>query len=73
MSEFFSRIYRFLFGPFEETEVHVVKAGDTLSWIAAKRLSDARRWPEIADLNDIRSPYLLHVGQVLKLPKWRAD
>ena len=45
-----------------------VVAGQTLSGIAAKELGDHRRWTEIADLNGIRDPRTLRVGQVLTLP-----
>jgi nucleoid-associated protein YgaU len=31
-------------------------------------LGDARRWREIADLNGIRDPRAITVGQVLRLP-----
>lgn len=47
---------------------YTVKAGDTLSLIAAQQLGDANRWQEIADLNGIQDPRALRVGQVLQLP-----
>lgn len=47
---------------------YTVKAGDTLSAIAARELGDSSRWTDIADLNGIRDPRKLRVGQVLKLP-----
>lgn len=50
------------------TGPYVVRAGDTLAAIAARRLGDFRRWNEIADLNGIRDPRRLKVGQELKLP-----
>lgn len=50
-------------------EVYVVKAGDTLSSIAAKKLGKAGRWREIAKLNGLRDPNSLRVGQRLRLPE----
>ena len=51
--------------------VHVVRAGETLTGIAAARLDDGRRWREIWDLNrsSLPSSERLAVGQVLRLPK----
>jgi hypothetical protein len=42
--------------------------GDTLSSVAARELGDYTRWPEIADLNGLRDPDRLTVGQTLRLP-----
>lgn len=47
---------------------YTVRAGDTLSAIAARLLGNAKRWPEIAKANSIRDPRALRVGQVLRLP-----
>lgn len=46
-------------------EVH---SGDTLYEIAQRELGNGNRWQEIADLNGIRDPRRLAVGQVLRLP-----
>lgn len=48
--------------------VYIVRSGDTLSGIAAKELGDYRRSREIADLNEIRDPNTIRVGQRLRLP-----
>jgi hypothetical protein len=42
--------------------------GDDLLSIAARELGDASRWVEIAQLNGIRDPRTVVVGQVIKLP-----
>jgi len=47
---------------------YVVQPGDSLSTIAARRLGNAARWPEIAQRNRLRDPSALLVGQVLDLP-----
>jgi hypothetical protein len=47
---------------------YTVRQGDTLASIASEQLGDYRRWPEISDLNDIRDPRRVRVGQVLRLP-----
>lgn len=47
---------------------HRVRHGETLSSIAASDLGDASRWKEIAQLNDIRDPRSLKVGDVLRMP-----
>lgn len=50
--------------------VYTVKAGDTLSGIAADQLGSAQRWREILDLNSDRidSPTEIYRGLRLKLP-----
>lgn len=47
---------------------YTVRAGDTLSAIAARELGSAARFTEIAELNDLDDPDLITVGQVLTLP-----
>ncbi len=44
---------------------HTVRSGETL-WALQQRYGI--RWQAIAEVNGIRSPYWLHVGQVLTLP-----
>lgn len=46
---------------------YVVKAGDTLSKIAATVYGNANRWPEIAKLNGLRNPTAIKPGQRLKV------
>ncbi|MEV0526647.1 LysM domain-containing protein [Streptomyces sp. NPDC050439] len=48
---------------------YTVREHDTLSKIAKTRLGSAARWGEIAKLNGIKDPYVIHAGQKLKLPK----
>jgi len=52
---------------------YTVKAGDTLSSIAAQLLGSSQQWPAIATLNGIRDGNRLKVGQVLKLPASTAN
>ena len=46
---------------------YVVKKGDTLWAIAKEQLHDANKWQEIARVNNIKAPYTIRAGQVLKL------
>ncbi|MGH2612272.1 MAG: LysM peptidoglycan-binding domain-containing protein, partial [Rhabdochlamydiaceae bacterium] len=46
-----------------------VQYGDCLWFIAKKFLGSPTRWKEIANLNNLRSPDQLYVGQLLILPK----
>jgi nucleoid-associated protein YgaU len=52
-------------------ELHKIKRGDTLSGIAARKLGDAGRWPEIARLNRdiVPDPDEIVPGQVLVILK----
>lgn len=50
------------------TKLYVVKAGDTLSSIAAKLLGDHKKWTAIATLNHIRDPKAIRPGQKLRIP-----
>ena len=45
-----------------------VVAGDTLSKIAARRLGDGKRWPELARANALTATSILRIGQTLHLP-----
>lgn len=47
---------------------YTVKRGDTLGAIAVRFFGNYRRYADIAKLNGIRDPNLIHVGQVLRLP-----
>lgn len=47
---------------------YTVKKGDTLQKIAAKLLKKSSRWKDIANLNNIRDPKKIKVGQRLKVP-----
>ncbi|MDB5099743.1 MAG: hypothetical protein JWM80_4164 [Cyanobacteria bacterium RYN_339] len=50
---------------------HTVKLGDSLSAIAAAKLGDASRWPEIYAMNkDVigSNPNMIYPGQALKMP-----
>lgn len=47
---------------------YTVRAGDTLSTIAARMLGNASAWTQIASLNGIRDPNVIQPGQVLRLP-----
>jgi LysM repeat protein len=49
-------------------EEYIVQYGDTLPVIAKNELGNEARWLEIAQLNNITSPYQLFVGQKIKLP-----
>lgn len=48
--------------------VYVVRAGDTLTQIASAELGTATRYREIAELNALEPPYVLKVGQELRMP-----
>lgn len=69
-------------GPAPGGGTHTVVAGDSLSSIAAARLGDASRYPEIFALNQGRpqavggtltDPSVLRVGWVLRLPAGGGD
>lgn len=49
---------------------YIVKKGDTLSGIGAKLKID---WKKIADINGIKQPYKLTIGQTLKLPDGKSS
>ena len=49
---------------------YTVKKGDTLSSIARTHKTN---WHAIAWANKIHSPYIIHPGQVLKVPTWGSS
>jgi LysM repeat protein len=50
---------------------YVVRRGDTLARIAKAQLGDAKLYREIADLNGLRDPGRIAVGQRLEIPTRR--
>jgi LysM repeat protein len=51
--------------------IYVVKRGDTLAKIAKAELGDAKLFPKIAELNGLRDPSRIAVGQQLEIPSRR--
>lgn len=47
---------------------YVVRSGDSLERIARRELGDGARWREVAELNGIKNPNLVRVGQKLAMP-----
>lgn len=54
-------------------DTYVVKPGDSLSKIAANILGSSSKWRLLAELNQMASPSLLAVGQILKIPSLPAE
>lgn len=48
--------------------LYTVQPEDSLSKIAARELNDMTRWPEIARLNRLAPPYVIHPNELLLLP-----
>ncbi|AZK48788.1 LysM peptidoglycan-binding domain-containing protein [Paenibacillus lentus] len=48
-------------------KTHVVVKGETLWSICKKYLGNGAKYPEIAKLNGIKNPNIIHVGQVIRL------
>jgi hypothetical protein len=46
----------------------IVKAGETLDWIASQEYGEARHWRYIAEVNRIDNPFQMKPGTVLQLP-----
>ncbi|CAG1020880.1 hypothetical protein MTYM_00601 [Methylococcales bacterium] len=46
----------------------IVKAGETLDWIAAQEYGEAKHWRYIAEVNRIDNPFQMKPGTVLQLP-----
>jgi ABC-type amino acid transport substrate-binding protein len=51
-----------------DAKTYTVVSGDSLSRIAARRLGDASRWPELAQLNNVGNDYLIVPNQKLIMP-----
>ena len=54
----------------EESQMHVVQSGDTLSAIAKEYYGDAMKYPAIFEANKpmLKDPDLIYPGQVLRIP-----
>lgn len=53
----------------EKPHTYKVKKSDSDGLIAAmSRIGYGKRWQDVARLNNLRPPYIIHPGQVLKLP-----
>ncbi len=46
----------------------IVKAGETLDWIASQEYGEAKHWRYIAEVNRIDNPFQMKPGTVLQLP-----
>lgn len=46
----------------------IVKAGETLDWIASQEYGEAKYWRYIAEVNRIDNPFQIKPGLVLQLP-----
>jgi nucleoid-associated protein YgaU len=50
-----------------DTRTHVVVRGDTLWDIAKKYVDDPSRYPELAELSNLRNPDLIHPGDIVRI------
>ena len=48
--------------------IYTAQAGDSLTKIARDQLGDIERWREIAYLNGKQWPYIIQIGEIIKLP-----
>lgn len=51
-----------------EVRYYTVKSGDTLWAISKKYYNDGSKYYKIAKANNLKSPYIIHSGQKLKIP-----
>ena len=49
--------------------LYTVKTGDSPWQIAQELLGDGRRYVEIVQLNDLKEPYTIYTGQILRIPR----
>lgn len=54
-------------------DTHTVKSGETLLTIAKRQLGNATLWKKIQDLNKIKDPAKIAVGDKLQLPRQKRD
>lgn len=54
--------------PKPTNNVHVVQSGDTLWALAKKYLGDGSKYTELASINGISNPSLIHIGQKITIP-----
>lgn len=52
-----------------QTQEYTVVRGDTLGKIAQKFYGDSKKWTEIAQVNKLANPNLIHAGNKLTIPK----
>jgi nucleoid-associated protein YgaU len=62
-------------GASAETELHVVRPGETLATIAKERLGDVALWPVLyrANRDRIKDPTRIYPGQELTIPEPGAE
>jgi hypothetical protein len=48
---------------------YTVKPRDTLQGVSRSLLKDPAKWPEVAQLNSMKNPNLLSLGQVINVPR----
>lgn len=51
------------------TDTYTVQKGDSLWKIAIRSYGDGYQWTKIAKVNNLSHPSLIHVGNVLKIPR----
>ncbi|HPP86263.1 MAG TPA: LysM peptidoglycan-binding domain-containing protein [bacterium] len=54
--------------PEEKSNEIIVKSGDTLAGLSQKYMNDMKKWPALAEYNNISDPKKLPVGITLKIP-----
>jgi LysM repeat protein len=60
------------YGPKITGSVYTIQKGDHLWGIAVRAYNDGYKWAEIARVNNITNPGVIHVGNVLKIPRTNA-